>query len=402
MEKEMGRLTVDGMKPVFILNDNITTSLGFTTTENIDAIKKNVIGIRMVDDPVLYPRPILLSRIDTDQLTLRFRKVLQHYKKDVLAESFTRLEQMFIVSISDAFQGETQIPLKNRTLLVISTTKGNIDLLENRYKTLFSHKRLYLWELGRVIQQFFGFSNPPLIISNACISGVVAMMAATRYLQSGTYDHAVVTGGDIASEFVISGFQSFQALSPAVCKPFDINRTGLSLGEGCGTMILSTKAFSSSHGPIRVAGAATSNDANHISGPSRTGEELSDAINQAMHQASLSSSEIGYISAHGTATQYNDEMESKAIERSGMLNVPVNSLKGYWGHTLGAAGMIESVAAIFSMKSSTLYRSAGFETLGVPVELNVISAHHPAEVSACLKTASGFGGCNAAIIYQKQ
>ncbi|MEI6174741.1 MAG: beta-ketoacyl synthase N-terminal-like domain-containing protein [Bacteroidota bacterium] len=403
MEKEMGRLTVDGMKPVYILNDNITTSLGFTTSENIDAIKKDVIGIRMVDDPILYPRPILLSRIDTDQLTLRFGKVLQQFRKDAPAESFTRLEQMFIVSISDALQGKTDIPLRQRTLLVISTTKGNIDLLENRYKTLFSHKRLYLWELGRIIQQFFGFSNPPLIISNACISGVVAMMAATRYLQSGTYDHAVVTGGDIASEFVISGFQSFQALSPAVCKPFDLNRTGLSLGEGCGTMILSTKASLSTPGvPIRVAGAATSNDANHISGPSRTGEELSSAINQAMIQASLSSSEIGYISAHGTATQYNDEMESKAIELSGMQHVPVNSLKGYWGHTLGAAGMIESVAAISSMKSSTLYRSAGFETLGVPVELNVISAHHPAEVSACLKTASGFGGCNAAIIYQKQ
>ena len=326
---------------------------------------------------------------------------MQQYKKISPAESFTRLEKMFVVSIHNAIKNQAVVPGNSRTLLVISTTKGNIDLLENRYNAIFSHKRLYLWELGRVIQQFFGFLNPPVIISNACISGVVAIMTATRYLQSGAYDHAVVTGGDIVTEFIISGFQSFQALSPAACRPFDLNRSGLSLGEGCGTMVLSVSAQASDQLPIRVTGAATSNDANHISGPSRTGEELSGAINQAMKQADLTASEIDYISAHGTATPFNDEMESKAIGLSGLLDVPVNSFKGYWGHTLGGAGMIESVAGISSMKNDILYRSAGFETLGVPAALNVISAHRPANVKSCLKIASGFGGCNAAIIFQK-
>lgn len=399
----MGRLTVNKMKPVYIFNDSIISSLGFTTAENVAAIKNDTIGIRMVNDPALYPKPVLLSLVDTDKLNVRFAEVLKEYKKSVPAESFTRLEKMFIVSISDALKEQANVLRSRQTLLVISTTKGNIDLLENRHKAAFSHKRVYLWELGRVIQQFFGFLNPPLIISNACISGVVAMMTATRCLQSGAYDHAIVTGGDMASEFVISGFASFQALSPDACKPFDMNRSGLSLGEGCGTVVLSTEQPLSSEGDmIRVAGASTSNDANHISGPSRTGEELSGAISEAMKQAGLTAADIHYISAHGTATPYNDEMESKAIELSGLLHVPVNSLKGYWGHTLGAAGIIESIAAISSMRNNMLIRSAGFETLGVTALLNVISAHQPALISSCLKTASGFGGCNAAIIYQKQ
>jgi len=330
-----------------------------------------------------------------------FVEILVYHKKNPPVGFFTRLEKLFIVSIHNVLKDLYELPASSKTLLVISTTKGNIDLLEDRYKSTFNHKRLYLWELGRIIRQFFGFVNAPVIVSNACVSGVVAVMAATRYLQSGGYDHAVVAGGDIASEFVISGFQSFQALSPAPCKPFDINRTGLSLGEGCGTMILSVVPDHSNGQSIRVTGASTSNDANHISGPSRTGEELSSAINEAMKQASLEPPDIHYISAHGTATPFNDEMESKAIGLSELAPVPVNSFKGYWGHTLGAAGLIESVAAVSSLRNNMLYRSSGFETLGVPVPLNVIPAHRPAELKACLKTTSGFGGCNAAIIYQK-
>lgn len=389
------------MKPVYILNDNIITSLGFTTAENVAAIEQDVIGICSVHDPVLYPNPVMLSLVDTDKLISKFAAICQQYKKSAAPASFTRLEKMFVISIHEVLK-DHQLTIENsRTLLVISTTKGNIDLLENRYNAIFNHKRIYLWEMGRVIQEFFGFSNPPLIISNACISGVMAIMTATRYLQSGTFDHAVVAGGDIASEFVISGFQSFQALSPEPCKPFDQNRTGLSLGEGCGALLLSVRPPTPDGTAIRVAGAATTNDANHISGPSRTGEELSTSIGEAMKQAELSSDGIGYISAHGTATPFNDEMESKAIALSGLSHVPVNSLKGYWGHTLGAAGMIESAAAISSMKKNILFRSAGFVTPGFPDALNVIDAHRQADIKSCLKPASGFGGCNAAIIYQK-
>ena len=398
----MGRLTVHSMKSVYILSDNIITSLGFTTAENTAAIENGVVGIREVDDPALYPSAVQLSLVNSLLLEEKFAAVLATLHKKNPVSSFTRLEKMFILSIHEALNTRQVSPGDPRTLFIISTTKGNANLLENQYRATFSHKRVYLWELGRTIQQFFGFANKPLIVSNACISGVMALMTAARFLHSGAYDHAVVTGGDIASEFVISGFQSFQALSPAPCKPFDLNRTGLSLGEGCGTMILSVVPGNSDGPSIRVTGAATTNDANHISGPSRTGQELATAMKLAMNQAGLGTGDIDYICAHGTATSFNDEMESKSIDLCGLTQVPVNSFKGYWGHTLGAAGIIESVAAVSSLRKNMLYRSAGFETLGVPSPLNVIGTNLNTPLQACIKTASGFGGCNAAITIQKK
>ena len=252
-----------------------------------------------------------------------------------------------------------------------------------------------------MVRNFFGFSQNPVIISNACISGVAAILTGARYIRSGSFSHVIVAGGDILSEFVISGFQSFQSLSPEPCRPYDISRNGLSLGEGSGAMVL-TDLRPQDQPVVKVLEGSVTNDANHISGPSRTGEELGLAMQTAMERSGLRPADVDLISAHGTATPFNDEMESRAITIAGLSHVPVNSLKGYWGHTLGAAGVIESVASVHSMIHGTLTASAGFSTLGVPENLNVIKLTVPATLRTCLKTASGFGGCNAAVIFQKE
>jgi 3-oxoacyl-[acyl-carrier-protein] synthase-1 len=253
--------------------------------------------------------------------------------------------------------------------------------------------------MSGLIGAFFGFVNQPLVISNACISGVLALSTAARMIDAGLFDHIVVSGGDLLSEFIISGFLSFQALSPEPCKPFDIARNGLSLGEGCGTLILSSELKKSI--PVVVSGSASTNDAHHISGPSRTGEELAMAIGKALQEAGISPGEVSFISAHGTATPYNDEMESQALGIAGLQHTPVNSFKGYWGHTLGAAGVIESIATLRSMESNYLFQSAGFSETGVSVPLNVIRENICTPVQNSLKIASGFGGCNAAIVFRK-
>jgi len=273
--------------------------------------------------------------------------------------------------------------------------------LEAEKKGLFSENRIFLWELADVIRKFYCFHHPPLIISNACISGSMAIGTAYRYIRSGLFDHAVVTGGDILTKFVISGFQSFQSLSPEPCRPFDRTRNGLSLGEGCGTMVISSLEPEEPGDKITIEGFSTSNDANHISGPSRTGEELFCAINNSLKEAKVAPSAIDFISAHGTATPFNDEMESKALGLAKLNDIPVNSFKGYWGHTLGAAGLIESIATIHSMKENMLFRSAGFNEPGVPEKINVITGLKVANVRNSLKIASGFGGCNSALIFHK-
>ena len=163
-------------------------------------------------------------------------------------------------------------------------------------------------------------------------------------------------------------------------------------------MILSVEPQNSQG--IAILGGAISNDANHISGPSRTGEGLQLAIKNALKE-NVATNTIDYISAHGTATVFNDEMEAKAFHALYLDKVPVNSFKGYWGHTLGAAGILESILAYKSLINNQLLHSQGFSENGVSVPLNIIQKTKKADLKTALKTSSGFGGCNAAVVFQK-
>jgi len=242
-------------------------------------------------------------------------------------------------------------------------------------------------------------SNKPLLVSNACISGLLALLMGLRLIQSGRYENAVIAGCDVITKFILSGFQSFMAVSAYPCKPFDAERDGVTLGEGAATVILSSQKKYASD--IKLAGGSVSNDANHISGPSRTGEELALAINNALNNAQISALDIDFISAHGTATIYNDEMEAKAISLANMESVPVNSLKGNFGHTLGAAGLIESVISIHSLNENIVLPTKNFNSPGVSKPINICCTLQTAALKNCLKTASGFGGCNAALVFSK-
>ena len=152
---------------------------------------------------------------------------------------------------------------------------------------------------------------------------------------------------------------------------------------------------------MKILGDGSINDANHISGPSRTGEGLYRSIYGAMAEAGLKPSNIDYICAHGTATPFNDEMEAIALDRLGLTAAPVNSLKGYYGHTLGASGLLETVIGIQSVLDNMLFRSLGFDELGVSKGINIIEENTGKELRYFLKTASGFGGSNAAIVLEK-
>ncbi|MCK4750461.1 MAG: hypothetical protein KAT15_25565, partial [Bacteroidales bacterium] len=245
---------------------------------------------------------------------------------------------------------------------------------------------------AEVMARFFGMKNQPFVVSNACISGVVGMLLARRLISGGQDDHAIVLGADMISKFIVSGFQSFLSLSELPCRPFNKERDGLTLGEAAGTVIVSRQ-----YGNVELVRGAISNDANHISGPSRTGEGLLLSIRNTMKPGDL----VDIISAHGTATVYNDEMESKAISRAGLEAIPVNSLKGYFGHSLGAAGIVESIINIEAMKKGVLVATKGFSSHGVTGNINVVDKVTHGNIQSVLKIASGFGGCNAAVLFRK-
>lgn len=377
----------------YIAGDTMITSLGFTTRENFEQLKAGNTGIRKHSANERLAVDCPLSLVDSERLHELFSDVAN-------ASQYTRLEQLAITSVRIAVE-PTDIDLGNPgTLFVLATTKGNIDLLGNKQQA-FGPERLYLWHTAQLIATHFSNPNPPLVISNACISGVLALLEAHRLLKTGRFTTVVVIGVDIATEFVISGFQSFKSLSSQPCKPYDRNRDGLSLGEGAGTILLTTDPALVPAEKIILRGGASANDANHISGPSRSGEGLYLALEKTLAATGQSRESIGFISAHGTATPYNDDMESQALERAGLSMTPLNSLKGYIGHTLGAAGVLETAAAIRSMREGVIPATKGCETKGTVKEINVIKQTQFSTIDHCLKLASGFGGCNAVILLSK-
>ena len=380
------------MNTAYIIADNMISSLGFNSSEHVEKLRKSQSGILPCNNSFLYPTPFQASLIDVSRLA--------HMKSDIeFVDEFTKLEQLHILSVRDCLSQANVDLSSEKTLFVFSTTKGNIDLLSKNYVGGIDTKRAYLHEMAKAISEYFKNPVNPVVVSNACISGVLAVNMAKDFINSGFYDNVVVTGGDLAAEFTISGFQSFKAISENPCKPYDASRDGITIGEACSTVILSKNANGSN---ILVAGGGSSNDANHISGPSRTGDGLMMACEKAVAEGMVEVSNIDFVSAHGTATVYNDEMESKAFNWLGVQNIPLNSFKGYWGHTLGAAGVIEIVASVHSMRNNELYKNAGFEQIGISKSLNVIRAYKKDQVDIVLKTASGFGGCNAATVLVKE
>jgi 3-oxoacyl-[acyl-carrier-protein] synthase-1 len=382
---------------VFVAADNIISPLGFTTKENFEHLKKMQTGIKCALYSNLSATPICAAIIPDEKINNEFDKLNTTTK-------FTRFEKMVILSITEALKANTKIDVtSNKTLIILSSTKGNINLLNEKEGKEFDKKRVHLWETARVISEYFKNPNKPLIVSNACISGVVAILLAKRLLDGTKYENIIVAGADEMTEFVVSGFQSFKAISKEVAKPYDASRDGISLGEGAGTLIFTNRQTSSirHQSSIIVNGGASSNDANHISGPSRTGDGLLLAIEKTLKEAGMKPEEIDYISGHGTATIFNDDMEALAVADAGLSAVAMNSLKSYFGHTLGAAGVIESIIGIESMRENTLIGTYNFNESGVPKPVNIIRKTLNKKIHNCLKTSAGFGGCNAAVLFSK-
>ena len=189
--------------PIFVISDNIISSLGFTTGDNISRISNGQTGIRYVEPGRFSNRVLLFALVNDAELN-------EKTESESIPSQFSRLERMMLLSISDTIFRSGIDTADSRVVFVISTTKGNIDGLSVDQPT---HLQPMLWVLGERIRSYFGNPNQAIVVSNACVSGVMAVEVAARMLRSGQYDHALVVGGDLVTRFVVSGFESFQALS---------------------------------------------------------------------------------------------------------------------------------------------------------------------------------------------
>lgn len=354
----------------YIIADNIISPLGETSEDNYLSVKSGRSGIRAYEPGTC--------------------NIPEGFNASLLFEDF---ETLALKSAQKAI-GNAQLELKGkRTAFILSSTKGNIE------------GNISLADSAQRIASQLGIDTKPIVVCNACISGLSALILGNRLIDSGLYDAAIVCGCDTPRQFILSGFQSLKALSPEPCRPFDMERMGLNLGEAAATLILSKNPIQ--RNSWRMGDGFIRNDAFHISTPSKTADGLylslqrtlesyTKEVSSACEQIDLKE-HLAFINAHGTATLFNDQMESVAIGRAGLSDLPANAYKSFWGHTMGAAGILETIISMKAIDDNTILGTRGFSELGVSGKMNICAENRPTDKKGFIKMLSGFGGCNATI-----
>ena len=368
----------------YIIADNIISPLGETSEDNYLSVKSGRSGIRAYEPGTCnIPEGFNASLLFEDFETLALKsaqKAIANAQKNIANELKTK--------------GNMQLELKGkRTAFILSSTKGNIE------------ENISLADSAQRIASQLGIDAKPIVVCNACISGLSALILGNRLIDSGLYDAAIVCGCDTPRQFILSGFQSLKALSPEPCRPFDMERMGLNLGEAAATLILSKNPIQGNS--WRMGDGFIRNDAFHISTPSKTADGLYLSLQRTLesYTKEISSTckqidmkaHLAFINAHGTATLFNDQMESVAIGRAGLSDLPANAYKSFWGHTMGAAGILETIISMKAIDDDTILGTRGFSELGVSGKMNICAENRPTDKKGFIKMLSGFGGCNATI-----
>lgn len=354
----------------YIIADNIISPLGETSEENYLSVKAGRSGIRAYEPGTCnIPEEFYASLLFEDFETLALRSA-----------------QKAIANAQLELQGK-------RTAFILSSTKGNIE------------ENISLADSAQRIASQLGIDSKPIVVCNACISGLSALILGNRLIDSDLYDAAIVCGCDTPRQFILSGFQSLKALSPEPCRPFDMERMGLNLGEAAATLILSKNPIQGNS--WRMGDGFIRNDAFHISTPSKTADGLYLSLQRTLESFTKEISStckqidmkahLAFINAHGTATLFNDQMESVAIGRAGLSDLPANAYKSFWGHTMGAAGILETIISMKAIDDDTILGTRGFSELGVSGKMNICAENRPTDKKGFIKMLSGFGGCNATI-----
>jgi 3-oxoacyl-(acyl-carrier-protein) synthase len=287
-----------------------------------------------------------------------------------------------------------------QTLFVLASTKADMSgIITESGDGLGSPGRL-----AHTLAADLGLTGPVTAVSCACASGLSALAFAGRELRAGTATRALVVGADSITPFILRGFSSLLALDPERCRPFDRTRRGLNLGEGAGAIVLSTQTLDNTDRETHVslAGWGESNDANHITGPSRDGRGLALAIERALRCADTPPCDIDYAHLHGTATVFNDAMESRALARVFEVTPPASGSKAQIGHTLGAAGILEGLIAIAALRRRLAPPNVGFASADEDSPIELSATEVPLlRGRIALKSAAGFGGINTALVFRE-
>jgi 3-oxoacyl-[acyl-carrier-protein] synthase II len=397
---------------VVVTGAGIVTGLGIGWKPNAEGFRAGKVAFRPVSQfDVSRQRVKTAAEVDLPSVLPPTR---------LGARSIARLDRagaMLVLAAIEAWQQAGWESAGNLPL-VLGTTAGGMLLGEAYYRQAVRQPQRHRQQAtraiyyqpqvqARMVLDALGFSGPITIISNACASGGNAIGHAWDLIRCGQAERVVAGGYDALGELVFSGFDSLQALSPTVCRPFDARRDGLALGEGAAVVTLETLESAQRRGAVilgELIGYGTSIDQHHLTQPHPQGSTTLMVMKQACANAGVTPAEIGYINAHGTGTVLNDSSEALAIsEWAGgrAATLPVSSTKASIGHLLGGAGSVEAVVCLMALREQWLPPEIEFETPDPACKFPIVNKPRDARVNVALSNSFGFGGVNATLIFRR-
>jgi 3-oxoacyl-[acyl-carrier-protein] synthase II len=390
---------------VAVVAAGVVSPLGFGLAETLDSLRKSRDCVSPITRfSVAQCRCKTAGQVSDDNL-------LASQGEAPRSRRLHRASHMMIQALKEVLAQEPQFEPE---LTVIGTTSGGMSYGEHYYRSLrqagdLRHSPTWIANYPAqkpVIdaQEAFEISSPCQVIANACASGTNAVGHAFECVRSGRYNRVLAGGYDALSEMVFVGFDSLQASTPEMCRPFDRHRTGMVLGEGAALLALENLDLAEQRGvPVlaEIIGYGISTDNFHITQPEPSGSGPRQAMERAVQSANISAGEVDYINAHGTATVFNDAAEGKAI--SGLFDgVPVSSTKSMMGHSLGAAGAVEAIVCLLALEHQFIPSNINFRELDDDLALNIVANEaRPALLRTVLSNSFGFGGTNASILMRR-
>ena len=430
-----------GKEKIFITGAGIVSALGNSLDETYTALLEQKINATKIQCPDTYDcsdtsenfAPDEYLKTDeyfkTDINKLVFKADIKSFsKKNPIADknSPMRTKQLADIAFREAFtmsglavdQSDFKIGVCAGT--TVASQLNNIEFYKNlRHGEVNSYDpvKVYLESnIAEALVKEHSFTGPGLNVVNACSSSTDAIGVALSWLNSDLCDIVIAGGADELNHVPFAGFNSLGIFSNTICSPFDKNRDGLNLGEGAAFLVLEKESSALKRNAKVLAQCcsySTSADAHHLTTPRPDGAGLKMAVKNALINAALEEKDISFINAHGTATKNNDLVEGKVFKemfstgfgetcKSGKAcKTKVLSTKGYTGHTLGAAGAIDAVLTILSLKNQWLPKSAGFTTQDPEIGFSPVTESVSLNADYALSTSLAFGGINSAVIFRR-
>ena len=392
------------MKPLRISASTMVNALGIGKAATLDALRQKSAGLERADDKDIHFDTYIgvVKQLADDRITGQWERF--DCRNNRLARMCLDADN-FKQSVPDASRRygthRLGIFLGTSTSGIASTEKayrhrkGPGADLPDSFDYLSTHN---LHSLVAFCRRYLGVTGPGLTISTACSSSSKVFAAASRYIQAGLCDAAIVGGVDSLCMTTLYGFHSLQLVSSRPCRPWDTGRDGINIGEAAGFALL--EQTSKKEG-VFVKGYGERSDAYHMSSPHPEGLGASIAIRNALSMAALSADDIGYINLHGTATVNNDAAEDKAVSETIGTETACSSTKGWTGHTLGAAGITEALISQLVLEHGFLPANLNMSARDEALQSNVLAENRDEEVSNVMTNSFGFGGTNSSLILGK-